>query len=114
MTALLSELSVLPKKVHLLCILSLTVKLDDQYIHDLQEKIETSYQKRITDCPTFRWTKAQTWGSGDKNVAICTKLSTLVLPCLCVFSLEQNKGQVIYLWLIFRMKMNDMYMYNQG
>ena len=53
MTALLSELSVLPKKVHLLCILSLTVKLDDQYIHDLQEKIETSYQKRISDCPTF-------------------------------------------------------------
>ena len=42
------------KKVHLLCILCLTVKLDDQYIHDLQEKIEKSYQKRITDCPTFR------------------------------------------------------------
>ena len=54
MTALLSELSVLPKKVHLLCILCLNVKLDDQYIHDLQEKIEKSYQKRITDCPTFR------------------------------------------------------------
>ena len=109
MTALLSELSVLPKKVHLLCILCLTVKLDDQYIHDLQEKIEKSYQKRITDCSTFQWTKAQTWGSGDKNVAICVKLSTLVLPCLCVFSLEQNKGQVIY--LSFFLNKNKLYVY---